>query len=324
MEYLLITLAALCIGVQFNINKIYGKVSPKGIAGAFLFPCLTTIVGAFILLCINLFSLKFTAFGVIMAAIGSVISVLSLSIGILATGRGRVSVYTTFMMLGGMFLPYVYGLCTGEKPTVGKIIGMIVLIAALVLSVLPSKEERMNKTPIKLSFIVLCAVAFILNGCTSIVSNIHQKNTQMQMATFDYVITGYLMQFVLAAVTVGVIVLIKTLIKHFRKNSENTIRMQENATLNPEKQVFSFGAFAKKALIIFAICTLFSVVSGGGFLLQLVANKTLDASLLYPFVTGGSTVFGTLIAAIMFKEKLNVTTITSLVLMLGGTVLFIF
>lgn len=314
MEYLLITLAALCIGVQFNVNKIYSKVSPKGILGALLFPCLTTIVGAIILLCINLFKINFTAFGLIMASIGSVISVLSLMVGILATGRGRVSVYTTFMMLGGMFLPYIYGLCSGEKPTVGKIIGMIVLIVALVLSVLPSKEERENKTPIKVSFIVLCAIAFILNGCTSIVSNIHQKNTALQMATFDYVITRYLMQFILAGIAV--------IIAYFVTKSR--IRTAQNGTLHTPSENNGRKINFKKILLVFAVCAIFSIVSGGGFLLQLVANKTLDASLLYPFVTGGSTIFGTLIAYFTFKEKLNVNTIISLVLMLGGTILFIF
>ncbi len=314
MEYFLITLAALCIGIQFNVNKIYSKVSPKGILGALLFPCITTIVGAIILLCINLFKIQFTAFGVLMASIGSVISVLSLMVGILATGRGRVSVYTTFMMLGGMFLPYVYGLCSGEKPSVGKILGMVVLIVALVLSVLPSKEERENKTPVKTSFIILCAIAFILNGCTSIISNIHQKNTALQMATFDYVITSYLIQFVMA----GIAVLITYFITKTRTRSCS------NATLDGENSALSKNGVIKKALIVIAVCTIFSIVSGGGFLLQLEANKTLDASLLYPFVTGGSTVFGTIIAFVMFKEKLNVTTIISLVLMLGGTILFIF
>ncbi|MBE5732638.1 MAG: hypothetical protein E7353_06315 [Clostridiales bacterium] len=312
--YVLIILAALCIGVQFNINKVYGKVSPKGILGALLFPCLTTIIGALILLCINLFSIKFTIFGIIMASIGSVISVLSLMVGILATGKGRVSVYTTFMMIGGMFLPYVYGLCAGEEPTVGKILGMVVLIGALVISILPSKEERANKTPIKVSFIVLCSIAFILNGCTSIVSNIHQKNTAMQMATFDYVITGYLMQFILAGIAV--------IIAYFVTKSHT--RNAQNATLEVDCDVKAKSSLVKKALIVLAVCAVFSIVSGGGFLLQLVANTQLDASRLYPFVTGGSTIFGTVIAAIVFKEKLNLTTIISLVLMLGGTILFIF
>ncbi len=249
-----------------------------------------------------------------MASIGSVISVLSLMVGILATGKGRVSVYTTFMMLGGMFLPYIYGLCTGENPTVGKILGMIVLIVALVLSVLPTKEERANKTPIKISFIVLCSIAFILNGCTSIVSNIHQKNPDMQMATFDYVITSYLMQFILAGIAV--------IIAYFVVKSRT--RNDQNATLKVDGEVQAKGSLVKKALIVLAVCAIFSVVSGGGFLLQLVANTQLDASRLYPFVTGGSTIFGTVIAAIVFKEQLNLTTIISLVLMLVGTILFIF
>jgi multidrug transporter EmrE-like cation transporter len=309
MEYLYIIIAALCIGVQFNINKVYAKVSPKGVLGALIFPALTTIVGAILLLCINLFNIKFTVFGVIMASIGSIVSVLSLMVGILATGRGRVSVYTTFLMLGGMFLPYVYGLCSGDSVTVGKIIGMCVLIGALILSILPTKQEKENKQPLKVSFVVLCAIAFILNGCTSIISNIHQKNVAMQMPTFDYVITGYLIQFVLASVAV--------IVAYF-------IAKSKNDKTEMQAPVIQKGSFVKKALIVLGVCTAFTVVSTGGFLLQLIANKTLDPSMLYPFVTGGSTVFSTVIAFIVFKEKINLNVLISLVLMLAGTILFMF
>ena len=318
MDYLFIIIAALCIGVQFNINKVYSKVSPKGILGVLLFPALTTVVGLLLLLCINLFRLRFTGFGVVMASIGSVISVLSLMIGILATGRGRVSVYTTFMMLGGMFLPYVYGLCTGDAVTVGKIVGMCVLVGALVLSIIPSKQERENKQPIKISFIILCVAAFILNGCTSIVTHIHQTqnlpflskefvSTLVPMETFDFVIISYLMQFILASVAVIVAYFV-------------TKKKPDGEVMDGQKPAFPI----KKALIVVGVCAAFTIVSTGGYLLQLVANKTLDPSLLYPFVTGGSTVFSTIIAFIVFKEKINLTALISLILMVVGTVLFIF
>ena len=315
MEYVFILLAALCIGVQFNVNKIYGKVSPKGIIGTLMFPFIATFVSALVVFCVNLFKIKFTWFGILMATIGSVISVISLMVGILATGRGRVGVYTTFMMLGGMFLPYMYGLFTGDSITVGKIIGMVVLIGALIMSVLPSKEGRESKQPIKVSFIILCSIAFILNGCTSIISNIHQKNVALQMPTFDYVITSNLFQFVLA----GIALLVAFIIIKNKQKKNCSLKNEADTT---EKETKSSSL--KTALIILGVCSLFAIVSTGGFLLQLIANKTLEPSLLYPFVTGGSTVFGTLIAAVMFKEKINLPTIISLSLMVVGTVLFIF
>jgi multidrug transporter EmrE-like cation transporter len=84
------------------------------------------------------------------------------------------------------------------------------------------------------------------------------------------------------------------------------------------------GSFIKKALVVLGVCTAFTVVSTGGFLLQLIANKSLDPSMLYPFVTGGSTVFSTIIAFIVFKEKINLNVLISLALMLVGTILFMF
>ena len=44
----------------------------------------------------------------------------------------------------------------------------------------------------------------------------------------------------------------------------------------------------------------------------------------YPFVTGGSGILTTLAAALFFREKITLKGYISLILMLAGTVLFVF
>ncbi len=75
-----------------------------------------------------------------------------------------------------------------------------------------------------------------------------------------------------------------------------------------------------KSLIIIIL----SVAVGGiSYFLQLYGAKSMPATVLYPFITGGSIVFSTLIGAFLFREKLSRKLIVSLVLCLIGTIMFI-
>ena len=58
-------------------------------------------------------------------------------------------------------------------------------------------------------------------------------------------------------------------------------------------------------------------------MLQLLGEKTLPATVLYPFITGGSIVFSSLAGVIFFKEKLSAKLIISVMLCFAGTVMFL-
>ena len=68
----------------------------------------------------------------------------------------------------------------------------------------------------------------------------------------------------------------------------------------------------------------YAVVSGAGYLLQLFGAVKLDASVLYPIVTGGTVVLSTLFAWGVYKEKPTLPITLGITLTAVATVLFAF
>mgnify|MGYP005923470489 CR=1 FL=1 len=119
VDYIMISGAALCIAGQFTFNKLYEKKIVNGTLHLFLFPVLTAAVSALLIFFLNGFTLRWGSFTAGLAAANAVVSILSLLCGIVVVRYGSVAVYTMFMMMGGMFLPYVFGLIfLDEKATV--------------------------------------------------------------------------------------------------------------------------------------------------------------------------------------------------------------
>ena len=58
-------------------------------------------------------------------------------------------------------------------------------------------------------------------------------------------------------------------------------------------------------------------------MLQLFGAEKLPAGVLYPFITGGSIAFSSVLGMIIFKEKLSPKQWMSVVCCLAGTVMFI-
>lgn len=155
---------------------------------------------------------------------------------------------------------------------------------------------------------------FFINGGMSIVSKAHQININA-LPTYDFLIWNYLFQFALSAICFCIYMLV---------DKKNTT---QSAVIKEEENTENLVSVKSKRGIIFQsllIAAAFSVISGIGFLLQLNAAKNLPASMLYPFVTGGSIILTALAVGIFYKEKIDRKTWFSLALLLIGTILFIF
>ena len=70
-----------------------------------------------------------------------------------------------------------------------------------------------------------------------------------------------------------------------------------------------------KVLIITALS---AAIGGISYMLQLTGAPSLPATVLYPFVTGGSIIFSTVVDLIVFKEKLSLKLSLSIVLCFLG------
>lgn len=167
MYYGIITASVILFGIQFFFNDRYQKESGSSIGSTFIFSLFNSISGLLCLLIIHSFKLEFTPFTLIMASIAALNALLYTFCSLKAFEHINLSLYSIFAMLGGMLLPFFLGIFFyDEKMTLGKIIALILISAALALTI--KKGEKRNGT-------IYYIGVFVLNGMSGVLSKIFQS-----------------------------------------------------------------------------------------------------------------------------------------------------
>ena len=293
MNYILLVLAAVLLAFDFALNKLYQQIRGTKPESTLLFNSVLGLVTAVVFFAINNFQFGCSTFSIIMAMLQSIFVMSYNIIGFKLLKAGTMAIYTMFLMIGGMVLPYIFGLIfLDESVGIVRILALMIIIIGVALS-------SYQKNKIHKKQILMYIVVFFLNGLVSIVSKIHSIGESYGAVTAgEFIIIGGIIKFFLA----GVMYLIY---KNKNQVTEQICR---------EK-----GKLGKSIAIIF----LSAAIGGGSYLLQLNGAKTLPATVLYPFITGGSIVFSTLVGKIAFKEKLSAKVVVSVVMCLVGTIMFL-
>ena len=167
MYYLLILVATIMFGVQFLTNEQYQKETGGGLLNSLKYSVYSSAIGFVALLIINKFQFDITLFSVLVALVyGAVCVGLNYS-SIKAFQYANLSVYSVFSMIGGMLLPFVFGLLIGEEFKMIRIVCCILIGISVTLSVSQGGEN--NKKALKYYIGV-----FILNGMVGVISKFHQ------------------------------------------------------------------------------------------------------------------------------------------------------
>lgn len=291
MYYLILIFSALLLGITFAFNKLYQRAYGASPYAAFFFNTLLGLTTLAVFWAIKGFKLELYPYSCIMAGIEGILVICYNIFGFkILKSSGSMSMYTLSLMAGGMVLPYIWGIVFLNEPfTYMRTIGLILIIAGVVLSNLKGSKTKWNQA-------LMCGAVFLLNGCVSIVSKMHQIQSIYKTAdSSGFVALGGMFKFLIA----GTVFLI---IKN--RNAE------QNTRINNKPKAISIIAAA-------------AVASGLSFMLQLKGASELPATVLYPFVTGGSIVFSAVIGGIVFKEKFSLRLILSVALCFIGTIFFI-
>ena len=304
MDYFILFLAALCIAAQFNVNKFYQKNYAGGLRDILFFPFACGAAGVIfsVLTSICLYGKfpRFSVFSFIMAMLLAVITTLSALLGIFVMKYGKMSVYSIFMMLGGMILPYFYGaFFLSETVSAVRIAGFIVLICALPFSAF--KQKGKNDGVSEKFYYIFCVLIFFLNGGVSIISKMHSVSS-FAVPEANFIVSVNIWQTVISGAVYCIYARFSGKIKEHEL---------------PKKSV---SEKFYKFLVIFA----YVGISVTGFLFQLISAKTVPAIVMFPFVTGGSIILSTVLARIFYGEKLAAPALAGVVISLIGTLLFIF
>ena len=139
MEYLLILLSAVMFSVQFFLNDCYQKSEGTTVVSALTFSLITSVFGCIMLIAYGGLG-RITLFTFFMSAVSAIKNFIQIYCGIKVLKVANLSVYSLFSMLGGMLLPFIYGIACGERLTSAKA-GCIIFIAAALFSVFPAAAK---------------------------------------------------------------------------------------------------------------------------------------------------------------------------------------
>jgi drug/metabolite transporter (DMT)-like permease len=204
-------------------------------------------------------------------------------------------------MLGGMMLPYFFGLIYLEETfSYLRLAGLVLMIVAIALSGMNNNNRQKRRN--SWLFFVLCMIVFCLNGGGSIVSKIHQlpENEFRAAASPAFVMmAGIIRVVVFSLIYLG-------------------IRIKDRKT--PEEKR---PRPIKLPLSVIGIMFASSAVDGASYLCQLIGASHLPATVLYPMITGGSVVLTALTGRIFFKQKLSLPGAVGIVLCFVATLFFL-
>lgn len=298
MYYLMILVAVVLLALQFSTNKFYQLRFGNAVTTSLLFTALSGLVTALLFFCLNGFSVQITAFSLGMATIIAVLCCSYTLIGFRMFALGSLSVYSMFLMLGGMLLPYLYGVIwLSESLTIGRILGVVLLAVSMIFPVL---GEKGGSAQTRKLFFLLCFVVFTLNGFVSITSKIHQIAVMPTVGAMDFVILSN-----------GINGLLSTLALLILCQTKHTAPLPEPLTNR------SMGLIAG-IVMVNAAC------NGTSYMLQLVGAANVPASVLYPLVTGGMVVLSAIAGMVFFREFPAKKTAIGLLLSFAATFLFLF
>lgn len=276
--------AAVLLAVDFVIQKGFQKRTDGSAYDCLMFSFLFGIFEVVIFFAANGFKLHFTPFTCIMGTAASVLAMTYIMLGFYIMKSESVAYYTLFVMTGGMTMPYIWGLLfLDEEFSWLRTAGLVLIAAAIAVINLDRKGSS-------LKMILVCVCVFFLNGAVSIISKEHQI-LAVGVTEQDFIVYTGLARAVFAGI----------------------------ALLFLHKKVDFKKYNVKTNLLPLAS----SIISGLSFFLQLIPAKYVSATVVYPFITGGSILFTALAGRIAVKEKITKKTAIGLALCFAGTCMFL-
>ena len=180
--YLILILAALLFAVQFLFNQQYRRLKGEGLDATMTFSLYTSAISFVILFALGRFQLHITWFSLLIAVLYAAVCLLSSYAGLKAFGTANLSVYSIFMMLGGMLLPFAYGiLFANEALSFAKALSILLICAAVGCSFEKGAEGK--------NAYRFYAAIFILNGLVGVLSKIHLSVAALAVDSYSFMAT---------------------------------------------------------------------------------------------------------------------------------------
>ena len=335
--YLLVLLSAALFSVSFVFTKYFQSKYGTGVFAGIVFRGVVSLCLLILFLGLNKFRLRITGFSAIMALCSAIVQVSMFVVSTKTLENTNLALYSLFSMLGGMLLPFFYGLCIGESLTVPKIIGIVLIISSMFVALNKSGGRRVRKMDI-----FYFSAIFVLNGMNGVFADMHGKTSLQTVNVYEFIVLINLFCIMICIVACGAAKIFGPKTKSvaalegnsFTEAAEprqETVESRKEEIESQKKEVdvrqVVGGRLHRRTLALVAIfvgmALGYALTNGSGNYIVIELAPYIDASFKYPLVTGGCILFSTLFG-IFFKEKITILKIISFLLVLGGTVLMLF
>lgn len=261
--YVLVLVADVMYGTMFLFTKKFQEKMGTALSSSLTYSLVSYSFIALIMLLLKaVFSVwgGLSLTGVLIALAMAAGNQISIICAIRAMKYVNLSTYSVYLMLGGMLLPAVFGIVRyGEPVTPGKIVCLILILVALLLTV-------EGKTENKKAYLYY-AVLFILNGMSGVWSKLHEESP-------DPVHPMDLMLLISIFVAIFSSVLLFIVRTKGKKNNET---------------------FPKIIPSAYGCCFGYGTLQGAAQVISFIALSHIDASIQYPLITGGVMIISTVI-----------------------------
>ncbi len=189
--YGMVSAAVLLFGLQFWFNRRYGEACGSGLWATLTFAIGTSAIGAAVLFALNGFRFEITLLSALIAALSAVNGIIYSLFSLRALARVNLSLYSVFSMLGGMVLPFLFGiLFFDESITLGKSICVMLIVIALLCTVEGEKKGGVFD---------LFAI-FLLNGMSGVLSKWFQAGDFIKTSATGFSLLGALFVVMIAGI----------------------------------------------------------------------------------------------------------------------------
>lgn len=336
--YILVLLSAVCYAVQFAANKAYQSKKGSAVKTSLKFIALKGTVAALVF-----FFVAWIMYGrpitlhpmsVLLACIASLLGCACWILGFIIFKYGSMSVFSTFLMIGGMTVPFIYSAIRGESLGWLKITGIILLIGSLVFPLVGGEKRAKKSVGERTIFIILCTLVFLCNGGMSVFSSIHSGTdfAWFTQGTVAKMIPDISMQrvegvefTVLVNVANAVFCSLALLIVSLadKRKAKKEVVEQDTAEISSEmlpKKKFMDGKTYLFMLIV--ACALLDAIA---FILMRVVDASGEiVSVKYPIQTAFTVVLSAVAGFLAFREKPSKLALAGLIITFISTFLFIF
>lgn len=282
--YIFIAFAVICFTAQFAFTKGYEGSVKQTVATSLLLLILTGLVGGILFFFAGGASLSFSLPSLLYAVFFAGVMIPYYMLGIKALSLGSLAIYSMFMMLGGMLVPFFYGIIFLAEPlSPSMLIGSILLTAFIILQALSDakKAEKAKRRARRdtLFFALISVAIFFINGMTGVIAKAHQLDSAAVDEASFTVLSSLLTAFFSA-------IILFFLFLFDKKRTYASLRL----AIRP-RPLF-WGALVGAA-------------AHTGNFLHLIAASTLPASVQFPIVSGGVIVLSALASLLIFREKMS-------------------